>query len=125
MIKSIKRNIDPDYLFIEPFELVVTEEMLTALAMATRDIRYEIGPMIALINALDFEYNWRERRQTIVNHINNAKAVAITHADAVGDPQHLTTIIDLVKMNIDNAVVFPLSVPDGTGVDTLMKVVTR
>lgn len=123
MIKNFKRGLDPDYLFIEPYELVVTAEMLTALAMGTRDVRYEIGPVIALINAGNFDDEWGERRQTLVNYMNGSKAVAISHADAVDDSQ-LQTIYATISETIDHDVIFPLSIFDGRGMDELMAVVT-
>lgn len=123
LIKGIKRNIGPDYLFVEPFELVVTREILTALAMGTRDVRYEIGPVIALVNALEFDDNWRERRQTLVNHMTGSRAVAVTHADEVDDAR-LWSVMDVVKANVDHEAVFPLSVPHGRGVETLIELVT-
>ena len=53
-IKEIKRTVNPDYLFIEPSEMVLTQEMLDATRMGLRDVSYEIGPFITLIDGPDF-----------------------------------------------------------------------
>ena len=59
--KKLKRDIDPDLLFIEPSEMVVTQELLDVTAMGLRDIHYDIGPFITLVDGPQFGFMWNER----------------------------------------------------------------
>jgi G3E family GTPase len=119
MIKNIKRTVNPDYLFIEPFELVVTKEILTALAMGQRDIKYEVGPVFALIDASEFDFLWQERKQTIINHVIGSSKVAITRADLV-DKQKLKMIREAVENELQIDDIFAVSIPESEGIEKLM-----
>jgi G3E family GTPase len=119
MIKNIKRTVNPDYLFIEPFELVVTKEILTALAMGQRDIKYEVGPVFALIDASEFDFLWQERKQTIINHVIGSSKVAITRADLV-DKQKLKMIREAVENELQIDDIFAVSIPESEGMEKLM-----
>ena len=119
MIKDIKRTVDPDYLFIEPFELVVTAEILTALAMGQRDVDYEVGPVFALIDAPEFDFLWRERKQTLLNYISGCHGVAITRVDLV-DKQKLKTIRETLENETQRDYIFMVSVPDNKGIEKVM-----
>jgi G3E family GTPase len=121
MIKDIKRTVNPVYLFIEPFELVVTKEILTALAMGKRDVVYEVGPVFALIDAPEFDYLWQERKQTLINYISGCHRVAVTRVDLV-DPQKLEHIRETLsnEMQVDKA--FIVSIPDDQGIEKVMAV---
>jgi G3E family GTPase len=119
MIKDILRTVNPDYLFVEPFELVVTAEILTALRMGTRDVDYEIGPVFALVDGPDFDFSWRERRQTIMNHINRSKRVFITRADLV-EEKRLEEIRDILKAEAKLEDALFISVPDNRGIEAVM-----
>ena len=82
-IKEIKRTVNPDYLFIEPSEMVLTQEMLDATRMGLRDVSYEIGPFITLIDGPAFTQVWEERRPLLLGQIHKADLVAISRADLV------------------------------------------
>ncbi len=119
MIKDIKRTVNPDYLFIEPFELVVTKEILTALAMGQRDVNYEIGPVIALIDAPEFDFLWRERKQTLINHVSGCSRVAITRVDLV-DTQQLDLIREALRNETQTNNFLLVSIPESEGIAKLM-----
>ena len=61
-IKKFRRDIDPDFLFIEPSEIVVTREMRIVSSMGLRDVKYATGPFITLVDGPAFEVSWEERR---------------------------------------------------------------
>ena len=119
MIKDIKRTVNPDYLFIEPFELVVTKEILTALAMGQRDVVYEVGPVFALIDAPEFDYLWLERKQTLINYISGCHRVAITRVDLV-EQEKLEDIRETLRneVQVDNALL--VSIPENQGIEKVM-----
>ena len=119
MIKNIKRTVNPDYLFIEPFELVVTAEILTALAMGQRDVDYEVGQVFALVDAPEFDFLWRERKQTLLNYISGCHRIAITRVDMV-DKQKLKSIRETLKDETGREDVLPVSIPDNKGIEKVM-----
>ena len=119
MIKDIKRTLNPDYLFIEPFELVVTAEILTALAMGQRDVDYEVGPVFALIDAPEFDYLWRERKQTLLNYISGCHKVAVTRVDLV-DKRKLKLIRETLRNETRRDDFLPVSIPENEGIEKMM-----
>lgn len=121
MIKSIKRTVNPDYLFIEPFELVVTKEILTALAMGQRDVVYEVGPVFALIDAPEFDYLWQERKQTLINYISGCQRVAITRVDLV-NPQKLEQIRETLRKGVQVDGALSVSIPENQGIEKVMAI---
>jgi G3E family GTPase len=90
-IKKIRREHDPDLLFIEPSEMVVTQELRTVAAMAGRDIRVELGPLITLVDGPRFPQLWQERRQLLLGQIDDADIVAVSRGDRIG-PADVTRI---------------------------------
>ena len=86
-LKDIKRKRDPDRLFIEASEMVTTQEMRNVSAMGRRDVRYESGPFITLINGLDFEFLWNERRRLVSEQINGADWVILNRMDDLSPDQ--------------------------------------
>ncbi len=85
LIKKIKRSHDPEFLFIEPSEMVVTQELQNVAAMGQRDVRYQIGPLITLVDAPRFPFMWSERQQLIIGQINGADVVALSRTDRLED----------------------------------------
>jgi G3E family GTPase len=119
-IKDFRRNHSPDYLFIEPSELVVTAEMRNVVRMGLRDIIYEVGPYITLINGLDFQALWRERRPLLLGQINLADIVALSQADLLNSEQ-VAEILDILKPHCDDAIL--LSSRSGAGIEEMLKTV--
>lgn len=83
MIKQIEREHDPDILFIEPSEMVVTSEMRQVIAMAMRDVAFDAGPLITLIDGPNLNSLWDERQKLIVGQITDADVLAISRADRI------------------------------------------
>lgn len=81
--KEIKRHINPEYLFVEPSEMVVTQELHNVAAQGLRDIRYEIGPFITLLDGPLFDFHWQERRTLLLGQISGADLIALSRADLV------------------------------------------
>ena len=115
MIKAFKRDLDPDFLLIEPYELVVTKEIRTAASMALRDVRYEIGPFITLVDGPTFSFSWHERNRLILNHVAGADLVAISRTDLLEAGQ-VEKIRTALKGHVDNNQVLSLSVMLDQGV---------
>ncbi len=115
--KSIQRNCKPDYLFVEPSEMVVTKELRDVAAMGRRDTVYDIGPFITLIDGPQFETVWEERRPLIGGQIRDADVVAISRMDRLAPPQ-----VERIRHQLKpyrNAVML-LSSTTGVGVQELV-----
>ncbi len=119
MIKDIKRKFNPDYLFIEPFEFVITLEILPVLAMGKRDVDYEIGPVFAIIDAPGFGFLWKERRQTLMNYMVGCDTVAVTRVDLV-DQKQLQIIRNTLKYDVGKDNILFVSIPDQRGIDEVI-----
>ena len=115
--KEIKRNHNPDYLFIEPSEMVVTRELKDVMAMGRRDIVYEIGPLITLVNGPEFDSLWEYRSFLMIGQMKDADLVAITRSDLMD--AHSIHELEQKLTTYSNALL-PLSVPCDMGVNDVM-----
>jgi len=115
--KSIKRAHDPDYLFIEPSEMVVTRELRDVAAMARRDIAFEPGPFITLVNGPEFESDWQERQALLTGQMLNADVVAISRFDRVDH-----RLLSVLQRNLADCAggLLPLSIHRNVGMDELL-----
>lgn len=82
-LKEFRRQISPDYLFIEPSERVVTSEMRTMMLMGQRDMAYDLGPFITLVDGPAFEFVWQERQPLVVAQLKGADLVAVSKSDLI------------------------------------------
>ena len=118
-IKEIKRTVNPDYLFIEPSEMVLTQEMLDATRMGLRDVRYQIGPFITLIDGPAFPQLWEERRPLLLGQIHKADLVAISRADLVPRDEY-KKILEALDGVLNSTL--SLSVEKGQGLEEVMQI---
>ncbi|MDH3390758.1 MAG: hypothetical protein OEL85_03045 [Desulfobulbaceae bacterium] len=81
--KKLKRSVNPHFLFLEPSEMIVTSELRDVTKMALRDIQYEIGPFITLIDGPSFSFNWEERPKLLLGQMQDADRVAISRTDLI------------------------------------------
>ena len=116
--KELKRNHDPDFLFIEPSEMIVTQELRDVTAMGLRDIRYDIGPFITLVDGPLFEFLWSERRSLLLGQVKDADLVAVSRADSI-DVGELNKVRQALSGYCSN--VIPLSVRNGYGLTEVVK----
>ncbi len=117
-IKEIKRTINPDFLFVEPSEMVLTQEMLDATRMGLRDVSYDIGPFITLIDGPAFNQIWEERQPLLRGQIYKADLVAVSRADLLSEGEYLSVIntLDSVSSSI-----LGLSVETGKGFEEVIR----
>ncbi len=117
-VKKIRRGLNPDFLFIEPSELVVTEEMRAATRMASRDVNYTSGPFITLVDGPNFLALWQERQPLLLGQLSGADIVAVSKSDlisAVG----MAAITDTLKGYCRD--ILRLSGHSGEGLGELVK----
>jgi G3E family GTPase len=117
--KQLKRNVDPDLLFIEPSEMVVTQELRNVAAMGLRDIDYQTGPFITLVDGPLFEFLWSERRALLLGQVEDADLVAISRVDLIGDDE-LRNIGNVLKDYCDPLI---LSVHEGACVKEMVNLI--
>ena len=115
--KQLKRNLDPDLLFIEPSEMVVTRELRDVAAMGLRDIQYNTGPFITLVDGPQFEFLWSERQALLLGQVKDADLVAVSRVDLM-DVSELETVKSLLKDYCRQ--ILPLSAQNGTNLEEVV-----
>lgn len=118
--KKLKREVDPDLLFVEPSEMVVTREIRDVMSMGLRDIRYTAGPFVTLVDGPLFGFLWSERRTLLLGQVQGADLVAVSRADLI-DAEELETI----KGNLDGYCdpPFTLSARNGTNLEVVTQLI--
>jgi G3E family GTPase len=117
-IKEIKRTVKPDYLFVEPSEMVLTQEMHDATRMGLRDVSYDVGPFITLIDGPAFGQVWEERQPLIRGQIHRADLVAVSRSDMLSGEEY-SKIIDGLD-GVSNSIL-QLSVKNGIGLEEVIQ----
>ncbi len=120
-IKEFRRSISPDYLFVEPSELVVTAEMRNVIKMGLRDIAFTIGPFITLVDGVNFGMLWEERRPLLLGQITGADLVALTKADSLPLTAQAAEMVALLQAHCPQVLL--LSNRTGLGVKEVMTVI--
>ena len=117
-VKKIRRTLNPDFLFIEPSELVVSEEMRAATRMALRDISYSSGPLITLVDGPGFQDLWQDRQPLLLGQLSGADLVAVSKSDLISAVR-MEAIMDTLKGYCRG--ILRLSVHSGEGLGELVK----
>jgi G3E family GTPase len=87
-IKRIKRAQHPDWLVIEPSGMVVTKELRDVAAMGLRDVQYDVGPLVALVDGPNFDFIWNERQHLVKGQMDGADVVAVSRTDRLDEARH-------------------------------------
>jgi G3E family GTPase len=120
-IKDFCKNRCPDFLFIEPSGMVVTSEIRNVTAMGRRDMAYDIGPFITLLEGPAFPMLWQERQTLLVGQLTGADLVAISKSELM-DASGLAEIHQALQDYQRDAI--PLSVHSGKGIKEVMQTLT-
>lgn len=118
LMKEIKRRTDPDFLFIEPSEMAVTKELRDLASQGRRDIQYDVGPVITLLDGVLFGFHWQERRPLLMGQMAQADLVAVSRADLVKSDE-LDEVCAMVRSYAEN--LFLLSSPKNLGMAKIMQ----
>lgn len=121
-IKAFRRELDPNFLFIEPSEMVVTRELRNATSMGLRDVRYEIGPFVTLVDGPTFDFSWQERRALLLGQITDADLVLVSRTD-LAEQERLAEIEGTLKEYCNG--VLSLSTRLGQGIEEVVKMVEK
>jgi G3E family GTPase len=98
--------------------MVVTRELKDVTAMGLRDIRYESGPFITLVDGPQFPFLWSERRALLLGQVNDADLVAVSRVDRIGSHE-LETINGLLQDHCGPLIL--LSAQNGDNMEEVMK----
>jgi G3E family GTPase len=120
-VKDVYRAAAPDYLFVEPASQVLTHELRAVAAMARRDIAYDVGVFVTLVDGPLFDDWWEERRDLLLGQISGADLVAVSQADAL-DRGALARVHETLAPHAKG--VLTLSTRRGWGVETVLASIT-
>lgn len=65
--------------------MVLTGELRSVVTMARRDVTYDIGSFITLIDGPNFDFIWRERKDLLIEQIRDADLVMLSRSDLLGE----------------------------------------
>jgi G3E family GTPase len=117
-IKRIWWDLTPDFIFIEPSEMVVMREMRNVTAMAHRDVAYDVGPFITLVDGPTFPSLWQERQPLLLGQIAGADLVAVSKSDLMG-AEGLEEIANALNSHCHGVLL--LSARSGSGMEEVVK----
>lgn len=119
-INEFRKRISPDFLFIEPSERVITLEMRHMLTISRREMAYDLGPFITLVDGTAFEMLWEERRPLLIAQMTGADLVAVSKADLL-TPGQMTNIV--TNLQAHNPNVRPLSTNNHLGLKEVLSAI--
>jgi G3E family GTPase len=98
--------------------MIVTRELRDVVKMGLRDIKFDIGPFITLIDGPSFEFQWQERPKLLQGQIEGADRVAISRTDMIAtkEVEHIRGIL-----SVQNTDILLLSRQTSSVVDELAK----
>ena len=82
--------------------MIVTKELRNVTKMGLRDIQYDIGPFITLIDGPSFSFNWEERPKLLLGQMQYVDRVALSRTDMIDSKQieHIRKILDVAGNNL-------------------------
>jgi G3E family GTPase len=82
--------------------MIVTKELRNVTKMGLRDIQYDIGPFITLIDGPSFSFNWEERPKLLLGQMQDVDRVALSRTDMIDSKQieHIRKILDVAGNNL-------------------------
>ena len=86
--------------------------------MGLRDVKYDMGPFITLVDGPTFEFSWQERKALLLGHITDADQVVISRSDLL-EKEKLQNIKKILKEYVDG--IIGLSTNRGFGVAEVME----
>ena len=87
-------------------------------AMGLRDIRYDIGPFITLVDGPQFGFMWSERRSLLLGQVNKADIVAVSRIDLI-ESSELADINHTLRDYHSRLIA--LSATNGSGIKEVVK----
>jgi len=102
--------------------MVVTRELRNATSMGLRDVSYEIGPFVTLVDGPTFDFSWQERRALLLGQITDADLVLVSRTDLI-ESERLNEIGGTLKGYCNG--VIGLSTHLGQGIEEVVEMVEQ
>ena len=67
--------------------MIVTRELRDVVKIGLRDIKYDIGPFVTLIDGPSFSFQWEERSKLLLGQVQTADIIAISRTDMIESNQ--------------------------------------
>jgi len=82
--------------------LIVTRELRDVVKMGLRDIHYDVGPIITLIDGLSFAFNWDERPKLLLGQIQDADRIVLSRTDMIDSNavEHIRKTLNITGNNL-------------------------
>ena len=93
-------------------------ELRDVIKMGLRDIRYDVGPIITLIDGPSFNFNWEERPKLLLGQIQDADRIVISRTDLI-DAKEIGNIRE--TLNIADHNLLLLSRQNGPAINDLVQ----
>ena len=119
-VKEFKRQSSPDFLFIEPSEMVPTLEMRDLTLLGRRNMAYDLGPFITLVEGSAFQTLWQERQPLLLAQMAGADLVAVSKSDLI-DAGRMAEIVDILQAHTHG--ILQLSTRSGLGLKEVVKAI--
>lgn len=90
------------------------------MQMGLRDIHYDIGPFITLVDGPSFAFQWEERPKLLLGQIQDADRVAISRTDII-DKKQVEHIRGLLNLNSVDSNLLLLSMQNSSSISELVQ----
>ena len=67
--------------------MIVTRELRDVVKIGLRDIKYDIGSFVTLIDGPSFSFQWEERSKLLLGQVQTADIIAISRTDMIESNQ--------------------------------------
>jgi G3E family GTPase len=70
--------------------------------MGLRDIRYDVGPIITLIDGPSFSFHWEERPKLLLGQMQDADRIALSRTDMIDskEVEHIRETLNITGNNL-------------------------
>lgn len=90
------------------------------MKMGLRDIHYDIGPFVTLVDGPSFAFQWEERAKLLLGQIQDADRVAISRTDII-DKKQVEHIRGLLNLNGVDSNLLLLSMQNSSSINELVR----
>lgn len=98
--------------------MVLTHELRSVSVMGRRDVSYDIGGFITLIDGPSFDSTWRERKDLLIGQIKDADLVMLSRSDLLKEAE-MAGIRKVLSGHTENLTL--LSTRQSIGVDQVLE----
>jgi G3E family GTPase len=100
--------------------MIVTRELRDVVKMGLRDIHYDIGPFVTLVDGSSFAFQWEERAKLLFGQIQDADRVAISRTDII-DKKQVEHIRGFLNSNGVDSNLLLLSMQNSSSINELVQ----